>query len=547
MLKPKPAFFYKLSFYLTVVLIICGCAAQQKPQGGPRDLTPPKLLKATPEDQTRNFRAKQIRLDFDEYFKLSNQYQEISLAPAQEKQPEYKVTAKSLIIDFKDTLQKNTTYVVNFGKAIVDVNEGNIMKNFTYVFSTGPHIDSLSISGNVINSTTNLKEKDATVFLFPIKQDSLLFGKKKPSIFATTDSAGNFSLNNLREDTYRIYALKEQSPDKIFNNDAELIAFSAKPIVVNKDSSNVVLKLFKQVPEKFRIAEKKFTPDGKLSFVFNRPVEKPSVKILYPAAFDSQKAFDINKTRDSAFLFIRNMDYDSVSVAFYENNKALDTTFLRKGKSETFSHNLTFAYNINKDNRLKPNTDLTITANFPITSFDQSKMVLTEDSVTMSNFTIVKDSSALKTYLLKYRWRANSKYQLLLNEGAFTDLYGEKNKRSTRQFTGDKPENYSQLTLKVVLPADADKTYVVELLGEDKTVLRSDVVSKNTTLTYKNYITGKYNVRVIYDANHNGRLDSGNVKLRQQPENIWVSPKDITLRANWEAEELLEIPKETTP
>lgn len=544
MLNTKTVFFSKILLLFIVAGLLCGCAAMQKPQGGPRDLTPPKLLKATPEDQTRNFRANQIRLDFDEFFRLTNQYQEISISPAMEKQPEYKVSKKSLIIDFKDTLQKNTTYVINFGKAIADVNEGNGMKNFTYVFSTGPHIDSLSISGNVINATTQLKEKEATVFLFPLSQDSLLFGKKKPSIFATTDSSGNFSLNNLREDTYRIYALKEASPDKIFNNDAELIGFLKKPIVVNKDTSNIQLSLFKQVPDKFRVAEKKFTPDGKLSFVFNRPVEKPSARVLYPVGFDNQKLIEVSKTRDTALLYMRNMDFDSLSVAFYENNKVLDTTFLRKGKNETFQRNLTFTYNLNRDNRLKPNTDLAITANLPITNFDQAQIILTEDSVALNNYTITKDTTAFKRYLVKYRWRANSKYQLLLNEGAFTDIYGDKNKRTAKQFTADKPENYSQLTLKVNLPADAGKSYIVELLDEAKNVLRTDVVTASTTLVYKNYLTGKYNARVIYDANKNGRLDSGNVKRREQPENIWILPKDITLRANWEAEEALDIPKE---
>jgi hypothetical protein len=166
MLNQKPVFFCKNFFLFIVVLLFCGCAAQQKPQGGPRDLTPPKILKATPEDQTRNFKAKEIRIDFDEYFRLTNQYQEITISPAQEKQPEYKTDKKSLIIQFKDTLLKNTTYVINFGKAIADVNESNVLKNYTYVFSTGSHIDSLSLSGNVINSTTGLKEKDATVFSF---------------------------------------------------------------------------------------------------------------------------------------------------------------------------------------------------------------------------------------------------------------------------------------------------------------------------------------------------------------------------------------------
>ncbi len=546
MLNPKSSFFTKNTFYFFFILVICGCAAMQKPQGGPRDLTPPKILKATPEDQTRFFKAKEIRIDFDEYFKLTNQYQEISISPAQEKQPEYKIDKKSLLIQFKDTLLKNTTYVINFGKAIADVNENNVLKNFTYVFSTGPHIDSLSLSGQVINSTTGLKEKDATVFLFSLKDDSLLFGKKKPGIFTTTDTAGNFSLNNLAENTYRIYALKESSPDKIFNNDNDLIAFTKNPIRVDKDSSNIVLKLFKQTPDNFRVAEKKFTLDGKLSIIFNKPVQKPSIKVLYPASLDNQKIVEFTKTKDTAVIYMRSMAFDSLSLAILDNNKPIDTVYQNKNKNEKFERNLTFSFGGNRDNKLKPGTDMPIIGSFPLENFDASQIQLLEDSIPVTTFNLLKDTSNLRKYAMKYRWRVNSKYQLTLDEGAFTDIYGDKSKKSFKQFTVDKPENYSQLTLKVTVPADTGKTYIVELLDEIKTVLRSDVVSKNTSLVYKNYTTTKYTVRIIYDANHNGRWDSGNVKRREQPETIWVSPKEIALRANWEAEEPLDIPREQT-
>jgi hypothetical protein len=546
MLNPKSVFLYKLSFLFLMILALGGCASMQKPQGGPRDLTPPKLLKAEPENMTRNFSAKQITLEFDEFFKLTNQYQEITISPAQDKSPEYKTSKKKLIIDFKDSLQKNTTYVINFGKSIADVNESNVMKNFTYVFSTGPHIDSLSITGNVMNTTTQEKEKEATVFLFPISQDSLLFGKKKPTIYTTTDSAGNFSLNNLREDTYRIYALKEPSPDKIFNNDNDLIAFLKKPIKVDKDTSNIQLKLFKQVPEKFRLTEKKFTNDGKLFFLFNRKLEYPLVKVLYPTSLDNQKIVDISKTKDTAQIYFRNMDFDSVSVAVYDGKKALDTVYQLKKKNESFERTLTFSYNTNRDNKLRPATDLYILANMPIQSMEPSQIILTEDSAAVTNYTLQKDTANTMKYNLKYRWRANSKYVLTINDDAFVDIYGDKNKKAIKAFTADKPENYSQLTLKVTLPADSGKAYVVELLDEQKKLLRSDIVTKTTSIVYHNYITGKYRFRVIYDDNKNGKWDSGNVRLRQQPENIWLSPKEVTLRANWEAEEPLEIPKETS-
>jgi hypothetical protein len=545
MLNKKRVNFHNFSLYFLAILFLFGCAAQQPPQGGPRDLTPPKLVKALPANKTRNFKAKEIDLEFDEFIKLTNQYQEISMSPAMDKQPEYVSNKRTLKIKLKDTLQKNTTYVINFGKSIQDVNESNVLKNFTYVFSTGPHIDSLSISGTVTNTLTQEKEKDVTVMIFTLKQDSLLFGKKKPSIFATTDSSGNFSLNNLREDDYRIYALKEASPNKIFDNDQELIAFLKKPIHLRSDTSNVQLNLFKQNPEKFRFSEKRFDTDGKLLFVFNKALTNPAIKIIYPADIDNKKQVEFSKTKDTASVYLRNMNFDSIRVAVFDNGKPIDSTSLLKGKKETFQRALTFQYNISGNNLLKPGNDLKLTASLPIENFDNSLITLNEDSVAVavSDITLQKDTGNFKKLNLKYRWRQGSKYELIFNEAAFTSIYGDKNKRISKKFQIDKTDNYSTLTLKVTLP-ETSKAYVVELLNEQKKVLQSDPITANGSIVYKNIITGKYLLRVIYDENKNGKWDSGNVHLKKQPENIWVSEKIISLRPNWEAEEALTVPKE---
>ncbi|MGZ3766521.1 MAG: Ig-like domain-containing domain [Mucilaginibacter sp.] len=531
------------NFLLFVMaLVLFGCASQQKPQGGPRDRTPPKLLKATPPNMTRNFNGKQIKLDFDEYFSLKNPFQEISLSPSMEKLPTYKVSQKSILIDFKDSLQKNTTYVINFGKSIADLNEGNILPNFTYVFSTGPHIDSLSVSGNVLNTLTQEKEKDVTVMLFPVKQDTL-WGKKKPTIFATTDSSGNFTLNNLHDGDYRIYALKETTPNKIFDKDDELVAFLKEPIHLRKDTSNIHLNLFRQEPDKLRLIENRFDADGKLLFTFNKGLDNPSVKILYPPALDAQKIVDFSKNRDTALVYVRNMDFDSIRVSFLQNGKPLDTVAKRKGRKETFDRVITLKYNTSFDNKLKPNTDLEITASTPIESVDNSLITFNEDSLNVSNFTVIKDTGNMKKLVLKYKWKQNSRYQLIFNEGALTSIYGDKNKKIPKVFQLDKADNYGELTLKVTIP-DTSKAYVVELVNDQKNVVRRDPITKSKLLVYKNFPVGKYRVRVVYDSNKNGKWDSGNVKQRRQPENIWLYNKDITLRSNWEAEEPVDIPKE---
>ncbi|HWD90302.1 MAG TPA: Ig-like domain-containing protein [Mucilaginibacter sp.] len=533
----------KILVFASILFFILSCASIQKPQGGPRDRTPPKLLKATPPNMTRNFNAKQIRLDFDEFFTLKNQAAEISVSPAQEKTPNIYYRKKTIIVDFKDTLQKNTTYVINFGKSIADVNEGNILNNFTYVFSTGPHIDSLSVSGTVMNSLTGEKVKDATVMLMTPKEDTARFGKKRPSIFATTDSAGNFSLNNLHTGAYYIYGLKETAPNRIYDNDAELIAFLKKPIHLRKDTANVQLSLFKQEPEKLKPLDHRFDVDGHMFFTFNKPLENPSVKIVYPPALDRDKLVDFNKTRDTANIYMRNMDFDSIRVSFLQNGKPFDTLALHKLRHETYTRNITLQYNTTTDNKLKPLTDLVISSSIPIQSFDQSLITLNEDSANVSNYTLTQDTGNLKKLVLKYPWKQNARYQLIFNEGALTDIYGDKNKKLPKLFQEDKLDNYGQLTLKLTVP-DTSKAYVIEFLNDKKTVVHSDPITKSTTLSYKNYLIGKYTIRVVYDTNRNGKWDSGNVKKKQYPESTWTYPKDITLRSNWDAEETVIIPKE---
>ena len=541
-LNKKSAFSLQNLLIFSIALVLLGCAAMQKPQGGPRDRTPPRLIKATPENMTRNFRAKQIRLEFDEFFSLKNPFQEISISPAQEKTPTYKANKKTLVIDFKDSLQKNTTYVINFGKAIADVNEGNILDNFTYVFSTGPHIDSLSISGDVKNMLTEEHEKEVTVMLLTPKQDTI-WAKKKPTVYATTDTSGNFTLNNLAAGDYLIYALKEASPNKIYDNENELVAFKKQTIHLTKDTGNIHISLFKQEPEKIRSIERRFDLDGKLYFTFNKPLDKPSVKILSPAELDKQKLVYFNKTNDTIGIYMRSMEFDSIKVSFLQNNKPLDTITLRKGRKEAYTRVITLQYNTSLDNRLRPATDLQMIASLPIERVDQSQITLNEDSNTVSNFTINQDTSNLKKLSIKYNWKPNSQYKLFFNEGALIDIYGDKNKKLLKPFIADKTENYGQLALKIKIP-DSTTAYVIELLNEQKKIVHTDPVTKNATITYKNYPVGKYNIRVVYDTNKNGKWDTGNVKQKLYPENIWLYNKELTIRSNWDAEENLTIPKE---
>src|SRR5690606_27571997 len=202
-------------------------------------------------------------------------------------------------ISLPDSLEENTTYTINFGKAIGDFNEGNPILNYSYVFSTGDIIDSLGISGKVINALTKQAEKEITVMLIPTSRDSI-FGKRKANIFTLTDTAGNFSLRNLREDNYRIYALREENNDRVYNAPDELIGFLNDSIMLNKDTSGILLEVSKGIPLDFRLLDRKIEPSGKISFAFNKPLEGADLTIIHPSDLDADKQVAYTPNRDSA-------------------------------------------------------------------------------------------------------------------------------------------------------------------------------------------------------------------------------------------------------
>lgn len=528
-----------------VLIFICmlfyACASIQQPQGGPKDTEPPKVLKMTPKNLMVNFTAPKIVIEFDEYFKLQSEFKEFSVSPEMETPPTLKAKGKKLEITIQDTLEKNTTYTLNFGKSIVDVNEGNVVKNFTYVFSTGPQLDSLSIKGKVTNSVTGLPELDALVFIFPLNRDTL-FGKKKPSIFTTTDSSGNYALNNLRKDTYKIYVIKEKGGDKIYQQASDDVGFLKDSIVLDKALDNINLQLFKEKAETFRILDKRINTDGSIALAFNQKLKKPEVTVTDPPALDAAKLIKFSRNNDSLKVWLKDLSFDSTKIAIKDQGKVLQTTNLSRGKKETYTRTLTATDNI-ENKSLNPNQHLRLSFNFPLESTDISKISLLEDSVARTGFTLVKDSADLLSYYLRYPWKAKKTYEVKFAAGAATAIFNTKNKEFIKTFQLGNKDDYGTLIVKIVTP-EPNKSYILEVIDGNKNVANTLVVQRDTTVRFSNYKAGKYWLRITYDTNKNGIWDTGNVKLGLQPERIWNEPKELSIRALWERNEVVTIPKE---
>ena len=537
-LNPKwvvPAFFFGL------ILLTWQCASIQQPQGGPKDSIPPTILEETPPNLTRNFDAEKIVIEFDEFIKLTNPYSEISVSPDLDQPLNPRVKRRSIEITMPDSLEANTTYTINFGKAIGDFNEGNPLLNYSYVFSTGDIIDSLSISGKVINALTKEVEEEITVMLIPTRQDSI-FGKRKANIFTLADTSGNFSLRNLKEDSYRIYALREENNDRVYNSPDELIGFLNDSIVLNKDTSGILLEVSKTIPRDFRLLDRKIEPNGRISFVFNKSLDEPDITVIQPTALDTDKQIAYTANRDSATLWVNDMTFDSLKVSIANLGEVLDTVVLRRGRNDEYDRDFIITDNLtaNKVNRIQ---HIKLTASSPVQSIDRSKIILTADSVPITNFQLVKDSTTQQQYILRYGWRPERDYSLTLEEGAFLGFFSDKNKSVTKTFTMDKTENFGDIVLKINVP-DTVHQYLVQLVNEKMDfIYRSVPIQQTNDIPFRQFPGGTYTIRVVYDENNNGKWDTGDVYESRQPERVWYLGKTFIIRANWEQEEIINIPE----
>ena len=522
----KPIF----KLLILIIVLIYGCASMRAPEGGPIDKTPPKVLKMEPKDLTTNFTAKKITLTFDEYFNIQNESKEFSISPEQEKPPILKKDKKKLEVIFQDSLEKNTTYTLNFGKAIADVNEGNVLKNLTYAFSTGPLLDSLTITGRVTNTLTGKPELDAIVFIIPLSRDSI-FGKKKASIYTTTDSSGLYKLSNLKKETYKIYALKETNGDKIYQQNTDEIGFIKEPITLTKNIDSVNIGIFKELAQNFRVLDRKFNPDGSISLIFNQKLTKPELIILDQKSIDDNKIVRYNKTNDSLKIWLQDLTFDSVRIAIKNEGKALDTVTFNRDKKDTYTRVLLNADNL-ESSILNPYRPYKLSFNLPIDKIDLTKIKLTEDSIPKSGFTMAKDSTDLLSYLFNYPWKKKTNYTITFGEGTFTSIFNAKNKEFRKSLRLGSADDYGTLILNLEVP-DTTKSYVLEVLNDRKATILRDKLTKNKTITLSNYKIGTYFAKIIYDDNKNGIWDTGNVRNGTQPEKILFFPTEFTIRANW--------------
>ncbi len=580
-------YFFKYFLFFISIFIFIDCANVGAPSGGPKDTQAPVVISSYPKNESVNFNDKKIKIDFDEYIKLKNLNKNLIISPPLNKKPDVKIKNKSLIISIKDSLQKNTTYTFNFNDAIVDINEGNPKSNFKFVFSTGNIIDSLKISGQILNAFDLTPAKNIFVFLYKNTNDTMPL-KQKPYYITKTNKTGNFEFTNIAKSNYMIFALDDKNSNFIFDSPSENIAFSDTLIkpdikIIEKidtiktdtlqNDSIVVFKLNKYLPnnikmflfnenqkKQFLVSAKRVSKE-KLILIFNKTLKTtPLIKLLNNS---NKNCFiiDTNATNDTLNVWITDsLAYNADTIHLLIKHEITDSlqkitlktdtfeltkpTYLKNGEQK-FNNNLSktsFSINVKNKGILDIYKNINISLNTPIKQKKINKIYLyqkKDTSFIKINPKIFEDSLNKQKIVLKNKWEESGNYKLVINDSCFCNIYNACNKSNTIYFSVTKFSDYGNL--KITLDSINNKNIILQLLDSKKNIVKIYFTNTNNSFNFLYLKPGKYYLKAIFDSNNNKKWDTGNYKNKIQPERIKFFDKEINIRANWDVEETFEL------
>ncbi len=514
-------------------LLIVSCAKKGSITGGEKDEIPPKFVKASPPNFSTNFSANEIRIYFDEFIKLDDPQKQIIISPPMDPKPSITPLGSAnnyIKIKFLDTLLENTTYSINFGESIVDNNEGNPNPFFRYVFSTGNSLDSLSIQGVVRDALEKEADPFITVALYEVDStytDSIVFSEVPRYITNTLDSI-NFNLDNIREGSYKLIALKDATTDYKYQPKQDKIGFYEKVVTLPADTANIfTINLFKEVLD-FKALKPKQT--SKNSFVFGYEGEVDSMKVNIvsntPKDYEYRTFFDTKK--DTLHYWFKPFFKTDSLIFEVANGKNFKDTLIGRFKDQ-YKDSLILSNN--SKGSLPFNKEFTIFSNTPLDSINEKLISLTDKDTVKVPFSVQLDKTTNEATFQFERTESNS-YKVQLLPEAVKDFIGNVNDTINFNFRTKKLADYG--TIFLTLQNAKEFPILVQVTDEKGNFIAEKIANNLDTLVFDNLDPGKYNLRVIFDSNENGKWDTGNFLKGIQPEKVVYYPKVIEVRANWE-------------
>jgi len=523
---------YRLLYIPIVFLFLLSftdCAKKGRPSGGLRDTIAPVILRSAPENFTTNFKNNEIRITFDEFIKLKDISKELIISPPLKYAPIITPLSVSKVLKIKilDTLKDNTTYSFNFGNSIQDNNEGNLFPNYKYVFSTGSYIDSLTLKGTAIDALLPVTDFPTTVALYQVDQsykDSLVFLEKPTYITTTINETNNFELSNLKQGTYQLIALKEQTRNYTFQPKTDKIGFYKDLITIPTDSL-FELRLFKEVPD-FKPTRPKLESSNRISFGYEGKTDNYQITLLTQMQEDFQYRIIKQPGRDTLnFWFKPKVTEDSL-VFVTKNKLQIDTTTVRFRELYSDSLRLT-AIN---DRLISLGDTLKLKANTPLITINSEKIsVVTKDSLAIDF--VAQINTKENAAQIVFDKQEEQLYSITLRNGALTDYLSNINDSVVYRQQVKPIADFASLNLTL---DNADEfPLLIELIDEKFKVVKQTYLEANAPVFFEHITPGKYFIRLIMDQNKNKIWDPGNFLDKLAPERVVYYPSIIELRANW--------------
>ncbi|NPA43354.1 MAG: Ig-like domain-containing protein [Chlorobi bacterium] len=521
--------FFRLLPAFTAGVMVLSCARQGRPEGGDKDTTPPRVTAESPPSGTVNFKGDKIVIRFDEFILLDNPLQKIVFSPPLATAPKIKPSgypSKKVEIKFTSPLAPETTYTIHFNDAIKDFHEGNVLENYTYVFSTGPRLDSLTLTGTVRPSLAYTLPDEVLIGLYPADStaDSLLHGGK-PLYLTRAAPDGKFTFTHLPQGRFRLFAFSDDNRSLNYQPGQEAVGFLPRDLELPGDSAVQVVLFYERTP-----------------------LQVEDLRQVSVHHWQGQ----VGGSRDSTAVYVegrRTMHYfsgknlhvwvnpvaggDSLRLIIMQGR---DTVWqgLRRASKKARKDTLLVRF---ASTDLYPLDTLWIQPTVPLDSADTS-LIRLNPSVP---YRPVRSADGRIGLVIPYD-ESRLKYRLTLLPGALIAFTGHVSADTLRHSFEYYPSRKTgSFTLKWEKPT---ATPVIVLLTDTKgeNIFREIYLPPGTTRLRLDYLPpGKYRLMLVADRNANGRYDTGDLKEGRQPEPVYHYPKVLDIRPNWQIEEKTDL------
>ncbi len=521
---------FLLGFFLCLVFI--NCANRGRPEGGPKDIDPPVIVKSSPENYSTNFTGNEIEIVFDEYIKIKDLKKQLIISPPMTYDPDITPlgsASKVIKIKINDTLKPNTTYAFNFGNSITDNNEGNPFPYYRYVLSTGDYIDSLTVKGQILDAVKREPETFVSVALYEVDStytDSIIYKKVPKYITNTLDSLTTFSIENVKAGTYMLMALKDKNGDNKFQQKTDQIAFHKDFIEVPTDSL-YTLKLFSEDLD-FKAVRPRLMSGEKIAFGYEGDYKDMNIEILSDVPEDFTYRITKDEKTDSLYYWYKpRLEVDS--LLFKVTHPTFEKEFtarISEQKRDSLIIKASPTGNIEQDEPFN------ISGNIPFTAFDPSKISIIDKDTTAVSFTTKFDSIS-NTYGLNFDKTEDNNYKVQILPEAFEDFFEGKNDTLNYSL---RTKAKSDSNLRIVLQ-NAVYPVIVQLTDKDGKVKLEQYATEPKPVDFLNIESGTYYLQVVFDSNGNRKYDTGSYLKKTQPERISYrehDPESDEVRAGWD-------------